>query len=323
MNTFKWLLKREFWEHRGGFFWGPVVTGGIMLFFLAGTVLIGVLSGHDISPSIHAMTTTDRAQVAEGLANGYIGMTSPIYMVLAFTTFFFCLGCLFDDRKDRSVLFWKSLPISDEATVFSKLAAALVVAPLLAIGIGTVVSLAMLAVLLLGGAVMGIHVIGAVLGDVNLYLSPLAMVGMLPVYVLWALPTVGWLMLVSAWARTKPFLWAVGVPVMGGTLLSWLDAMLNLNWNIGWYWQHIVGRGLGGTVPGIWFAWHPASGNTNIGVLISPSPDGHLIHQQGNLMALTQQSWHVFATADMWIGVAVGAAMIYAAIRLRRWRDEG
>ena len=52
-----------------------------------------------------------------------------VNIVLGVVVFFFCLGALFDDRKDRSVLFWKSLPISDQATVLSKVAMALVVAP--------------------------------------------------------------------------------------------------------------------------------------------------------------------------------------------------
>src|SRR3546814_13401578 len=55
------------------------------------------------------------------------------FIVLAFVVFFYCLGALYDERKDRSVLFWKSLPVSDAQTVLSKVGSAVVVAPVLAV----------------------------------------------------------------------------------------------------------------------------------------------------------------------------------------------
>ncbi|GAE49902.1 membrane protein [Xanthomonas arboricola pv. pruni str. MAFF 311562] len=64
-------------------------------------------------------------------------------MVLAFVVFFYSLGSLYDDRRDRSVLFWKSLPVSDVQTVLSKAAWALLLAPLIAIVIGVLVGLAL------------------------------------------------------------------------------------------------------------------------------------------------------------------------------------
>ncbi|MBS0456080.1 MAG: hypothetical protein JSS44_01945 [Proteobacteria bacterium] len=331
MNTMKWLLKREYWEHKGGFFWAPLIVGAIMLLFLTVSVVtVAVTGSHHIGCHLEggrticlsqSMTPTQRDQFVHGLASGYVGLETPVYFVLPFTMFFFALGCLFDDRKDRSVLFWKSLPISDHATVVSKLAMVLLIAPLLTIAIGTVLSLLSLLVICLAGAVIGLNFFGALLSP-DIVLSPLTVVAMLPVYAAWALPTIGWLMLVSAWARTKPFLWAVGVPVLAGTLLSWGNALFGLGWNDAWYWQHIVGRGLGGTVPGLWFAYHPHLD----GILqsVDGGPAGMVVDstRQG-IGWLLAQSWQMFATPGLWIGVAVGAAMIYAAIRLRRWRDEG
>jgi ABC-2 type transport system permease protein len=138
------------------------------------------------------------------------------------------------------------------------------------------------------------------------------MLALVPVYLLWALPTVGWLMLVSSWANRVPFIWAVGVPVMAGTLLSWFDAIFDFNWNVGWFWEHIVGRGLGSLVPGIWFAF------TDVGHGLA-----HGQNDNAGLMDLVGASYKVFGTADLWIGAVLGAAMIFAAVRMRRWRDEG
>jgi ABC-2 type transport system permease protein len=331
MNTMKWLVKREFWEHKGGFFWAPIVVAGIMLFFLAATVVSGVVMGHSHGFNIdgdsltvmsHAMTPSERNDFAQGLATSYMGLAAPIYLVLTVVVFFFGLGALFDDLKDRSVLFWKSLPISDHATVLSKVAMALVIAPLVTIAVGTVATLAMLVVICLGAAALGVNVVGGVLSNAGLYLSPFEVVGMLPVYALWALPTIGWLMMVSAWARTKPFLWAIGIPVLAGTLLTWLNAIFSLDWNVRWFWHYIVGRGLGGTAPGIWFVYHPDV--NGVGESVIDGPNGMVIHRHADDMGtLMMQSWNMFTTADMWIGVVLGAAMIYVAIRLRRWRDEG
>jgi len=330
MNTMKWLVKREFWEHKGGFFWAPIVVGAIMVFFLAATVFSGVVMGHshgfqidgnNVRTLSNAMSPQEESDFVNGLAASYMGLSAPLYIVLGVVVFFFSLGALFDDRKDRSVLFWKSLPISDGATVLSKVAIALLVAPLITLALATIVSILSLMVICTGSAMLGLHVIGPVLANPSLYLSPFEVAAMLPVYALWALPTIGWLMMVSAWARTKPFLWAVGVPVFTGTLLSWFNAMFGFDWNIGWFWQHIVGRGLLSVVPGSWFAHHPIS---DVGLTVIHTDSGATIHRHADDMGTVMaQSWHVVATPDLWIGVAVGAAMIYAAIRLRRWRDEG
>jgi ABC-2 type transport system permease protein len=321
MNTMKWLLKREYWEHKGGFFWAPAVVSAILALFLGGTLLIGVTVGknkgfevngiqmHDLSGVVDAH---ERANFITALTHGYIGTGFPLLAVLFFVVFFFCLGSLFDERKDRSILFWKSLPISDNETVLSKALTALVVAPLITIAFVVVTSVLSLAFLTIAAALMGLNVFGDVLSSGAVYAAPFKLAAILPVYAVWALPTVGWLMLVSAWARTKPFLWAVGVPVLTGALLSWFNAMFNFGWDVQWFWQHIVARGLLSVSPGSWFGFIDAQ--------------WHFHAHENNVIGtsdLLVQSWRALATANAWIGAAIGAAMIYGAARIRRWKDEG
>ena len=69
---------------------------------------------------------------------------------------------------------------------------------------------------------------------------------------MWALPTIGWLMLCSAWSRSKPFLWAILIPVFSGILISWFNLMNVFHLDDGWFWKNIVARLLFGTVPGSW-----------------------------------------------------------------------
>ena len=328
MNTMKWLVKREYWEHKGGFFWAPVWIAAIMTFFIAATMFTAVAMGTKhgfhvttvngvtvsrVTDLSDAMTPEQQTEAATAAATGYMGMSAPLFLVLGFVVFFFSLSALFDERRDRSVLFWKSLPISDSATVLSKLAIALIVAPLITLVIATAMSGLLLVLGCIAAAMTGLHMFGQVFGTSSLYLAPLEVAAMLPVYILWALPTVGWLMMVSAWARTKPFLWAVGGPLLAGALLSWFNMMFGFGWNTGWFWQHIVGRGLLSVMPGTWLVHHgfPNPRDMTAGM-----------HHTADMGMVVAKSWQVFTTADMWIGVAVGAAMIFAAIRLRRWRDD-
>lgn len=320
ISTMKWLLKREFWEHKGGFFWAPIIVSLIMAVITAGSVAIGVTKGSEANIRINGQVVTKLADQFSGeeklaavaqFANGYMASAVPLLFVLSFTIFFYCLNALYDERKDRSVLFWKSLPVTDGATVLSKIAMALGLAPLMALFFGTILALLIVVFISLGAAVMGVNIFGGVLASSALYLAPLQIAAMLPIYALWALPTVGWLLMVSAWARSKPLLWAVGAPLLAVGLIAWFNKMLAFGWNIDWLWKYIVGRGLLSITPGSWFAYSRDDINRI-------SQMEHL--DMGSLLA---QSWQQLTTPNLWIGVVAGAAMIYAAIRLRRWKDEG
>ena len=319
MNTTKWLLKREFWEHKGGFFWAPVVVGSIMTLGVAATAAGSLfvkgrhgmqINGEQVTNLGKAITPEHLTRIIDVASQGYIAFAAPLFLLMAVVVFFYCLGSLFDERKDRSVLFWKSLPISDMETVLSKVAMALVVAPLITLGFGLVVSVLSLLIVIAGAASDGLNLFG-VFAQPATYLAPFKLASLIPVYVVWALPTVGWLLMVSAWARTKVFLWAVGVPVLTGVLLSWFNAMFDFNWDVQWFWHHIVARGLLSVAPGAWFGFIDPSG-------------GMQVHKGGvDFSFLALQSWKTLASANAWIGALVGSAMIYAAARLRRWKDEG
>ncbi len=322
MNTkkFGWLLRREFWEHKGGFFWAPIVVSVIMAIITAGSVAIGVTKGSEANIRINGQVVTkladqfsgeEKAAAVAQFANGYMASAVPLLFVLSFTIFFYCLNALYDERKDRSVLFWKSLPVTDGATVLSKIAMALGLAPLMALLFGTILALLIVVFISLGAAAMGVNIFSGVLSSAALYLAPLQIAAMLPIYALWALPTVGWLLMVGAWARSKPLLWAVGTPLLAVGLIAWFNKMLAFGWDIDWLWKYIVGRGLLSVTPGSWLAYSPE--------------DLEMVGRmkQVALGPLLAQTWQQVTTPNLWIGAVVGAAMIYAAIRLRRWKDEG
>ena len=319
MNTFKWLLKREFWEHKGGFFWMPIIVGTIMTLFIAVSLLIAVLGVNDgmqingvaVSNLANVVGPEQKADFAARLVSGYAGVSLPILMALSVCIFFFCLGALFDERRDRSVLFWKSLPVSDSATVLSKVVMALGVGPVIAVVISAITAILAGLLICIAAAAAGVNIFGEVLSNPGTYLAPVQLAALVPIYALWALPTIGWLLMVSAWSRTKPLLWAIGVPLLTGALLSWINGMFQFSWDMGWFWKNIIGRLLASVVPGSWLGESMQSMSNEGAMRTSGATD------------LLTQSWQLLGGVNIWIGAVLGGAMIYTAIRLRGWRDEG
>jgi ABC-2 type transport system permease protein len=193
--------------------------------------------------------------------------------------------------------------------VLSKVGMALVVAPLIALAAATVTSVFVLVAACILAAISGLNLFG-VFAMPATWALPFEVLSLLPVYVVWALPTIGWLMMVSSWARTKVFLWAVGVPVLTGILLAWFEAIFDTGLDVQWFWKNIVARGLLSAVPGAWF------GFTDQGGL-------QVNHNHMPFSEIVRQSYMSFASMHAWIGVVAGVAMIYAATRIRRWKDEG
>jgi ABC-2 type transport system permease protein len=137
------------------------------------------------------------------------------------------------------------------------------------------------------------------------------------VYLLWALPTIGWLLLVSSWARSKVFLWAVGTPLIALVIAKWtsymMAGMFGAENNLVDIVRDVVSRALSGLIPGIWFSYKD----------IAPSLLTSATHKGPDLSGIVTQSWLTLAGPDVWLGVVGGAVMIFGAIRMRRWRDEG
>lgn len=312
MNTMKWLIKRELWENKGMLFWAPVVMAGV----LAAIALAAMIVGHNMDyDGAHlgmvVIAGKPLQAMGEGMARAYLGAGVPVLMMLGFLVFFYCLGALHDERRDRSMLFWKSLPVSDAMTVLSKAATALVVAPLIVFGVVIVLSLLLLTMSCIALLLHGTNAFGVLLSQLDFYVSPLRLVGLLPVYLLWALPSVGWLLLVSSWARSKVFLWAVGVPLAIGLLIMWSQRALGLDIDGTWFLSTITTRVLLGAAPGAWFLFEKVAP-----AAILAGAD----HVDGG--TIFSASWATLGSVSLWIGVAAGVAMIAAATWLRRWREE-
>jgi ABC-2 type transport system permease protein len=279
-----WSVRRELWENRS-IYVAPLVVAAIVLFGF----LISLIT---LPHRVRDVSALDLAEQRAALTMPYSAIAAALIVTAFIVGLFYCLDALHGERRDRSILFWKSLPVSDLTTVVSKASIPLVVLPLLVFVIASIVQMAML--LLSSAVLLGSHLGVSVLWtNVKFFQSSLALLYAVAVIALWHAPIYGWLLLVSGWARRATFLWAV-LPPLGIVLLeriafnsshfaSWLKYRL-----VGWFAQA--------------FTFEPACS-------VPSDP----------LMQLTPGKF--LSTPGLWIGLAFATAFLVAIVRLRRYRE--
>jgi ABC-2 type transport system permease protein len=280
-----WSVRRELWENRSIYLAPLVVAGFALLGYLISTI--------HLPRSMRAVSELDPVQQGAALAKPY-SVVAMLIMVTGFIVgLFYCLDALHGERRDRSILFWKSLPVSDLTTVLSKASIPLVVLPLLTFAIVVVTQLVML---LASSAVL----LGAGLSAAPLWtqLHPLQMQVVLlyglTVAALWYAPVYGWLLLVSAWARRAAFLWAVLPPLA-------LCVVEKIAFHTSYSASMLKHRLRGGFDEA--FAVKPSG----------PAPG--VIDHLDRLDPV-----RLLSSPGLWIGLLVAAALLAAAVRLRRYR---
>jgi len=282
VRPFYWSVRRELWEHRSIYF-GPLAAAGVVLFGF----LLGMMIVTHVGRSSWAF---DPARQGHALVIPYDIAAFAILATSLIVALVYCLGALHNERRDRSILFWKSLPVSDLTAVLSKAAIPLVVLPVVtfAIIVGT-----QLVMLLLNSTALLLHGVGAGPLWGQVFQSPLDMPYALVALALWHAPIYGWLLLVSAWAKRAPFLWAV-LPPLGLCLLE------KIAFDTG-HLASIVGRRLMG---GLGEAFKAAPGSQDV---IGASP------QMDPIGFLTNPG--------LWVGLVVTAVFLAAAVWVRRYRE--
>jgi len=202
-RPFYWSVRRELWEHHS-IYLAPLAS--------AGAILLGFVIVLFRLP--HSMRTMglDPSHQREVLAQPFHFAVGLIMGAAFIVSIFYSLDALYGERRDRSILFWKSLPVSDLTTVLAKASIPLVVLPVIAFVITVVTEFIML---LLGSVVVfanGLSV-ATLWSRVELYRT-MFMLGyhLVTAHILWYAPLYAWLLLISAWARRSPFLWAALPP---------------------------------------------------------------------------------------------------------------
>ena len=202
-RPFAWSLRREIWEH-GSIYIAPAA--------ICGVVILGFLSSTVGMPHRRLQTLQlDNAHQAVVMGEPYAFAAAAIIGVAELVAWFYCLGALFNERRDRSVLFWRSLPVSDLTATLAKAAVPMAVIPLLtfvlvALTEGVILLLSTLIVAASGVSTAIPWTVGSV-GQEGVLLSYEIVTA-----TLWMAPVYAWFMLVSSWAKRSPFLWAVLPP---------------------------------------------------------------------------------------------------------------
>jgi len=278
-RPFLTLVRRELWEH-GSLIWAPLAMA---LMIIVVSLVSGMVKGSidiDLGEDRPLPELFGDAEKQRGIFTLVMaGLVLPQLLVAFVVVFFYLLDCLFTERRDRSILFWKSLPVSDAKTVLSKLFVALVAVPLWSWALSLVVGLVVFGVV--AAQVSGTPAAGLGTWHGGTWLTvQAAMLGKMVIAALWYLPVAGWLLLVSVLAKRAPFLWAT-LPFL---VLSLAERI--------------------------------ALGSNVVGALVAQRLFG--FREEVSLMS----EFPLLASPGLWIGVAVGAALVYAAIRVRRRSDD-
>jgi ABC-2 type transport system permease protein len=281
-RPFYWSLRRELWENRSIY----LAPFGVGAFAVAALVI------HAVTMPSHmpGMLANDPAN--PGSAPVTYRVAALLMLITAFIVgAFYCLEALSSERRDRSILFWKSLPVSDLTTVLAKASVPLAILPLF-----TFVAIAAmhLVLLLLSSTALLVqgHSAAPLWGAVQPVRMWIGLLYALVAMVLWHAPIHGFLLLVSGWARRTAVLWAV-LPLLALGVLEKLTmdtekvGMFVAHRLIGWYPQAFAVAARDG------MPFDPRSSFT---------PGGFL------------------ATPDLWIGLVAAAVFIAVAVRLRRYR---
>lgn len=207
MNRLYLLIKREYWENRGSFFKAPVVFGGLILLIAISYLIL--LCTHHTHFSFNGNINADSYIPHYFTAGLFYIMSFPFMIVLWLVAFYYFLNCLYDDRKDRSILFWQSLPIAEWETVTSKALAGLILAPLCSWFCIIVTEFIFLIVVTIAAASLGVNGISALWSPTVIIMAWLHILGALLLQGLWLFPLFAWCLLCSAYAKKSPFLTAI------------------------------------------------------------------------------------------------------------------
>ena len=279
-----WSVWRELWENRSIYI-APLIVAAVQVFGFA-------ISTIGLAERRRAVLLLDDPVKQRAAIEMPYDLAA---MMMLFTVFivgvFYCLDALHGERRDRSILFWKSLPVSDLTTVLSKAIIPLAVLPVVVFALTVCVQLIML---LMTSANLVMHGMSPATTWANIPVVQnwIVLFYGLVVLALWHAPIYGWLLLVSGWARRATFLWAV-LPFIVIQIFERITFGTS-------YFGKLLQHRLMGFAPHA-FGFHGGDHPT-IDSLSQLTPGRYL------------------GSAGLWIGLLVAAAFLFAAIRLRRYR---
>ena len=278
-RPFWWSVRREIWENRS-LYLAPLAVSGLI-------ILASVIRA--VAPGLLKFAGAEPGPVSYGMQH----YTVAAYLLMGTTllvAIFYSLDALYGERRDRSILLWKSLPVSDTTAVLSKAVVPIVIIPLLTFVFTVLTQLVMLLINIVALLATGLSVAKFWAGLSLFQMWVVTFYHLMTGHVFWYAPIFAYLLLVSAWARRAPFLWAT-LPLLAISLLE------KITFNTLHFAGMLEDRFLGGA--------------ENMSFTGGDNPLAPMIH-------LTPGRF--FSDPALWAGLAAAAIFLVLAIRLRRYR---
>jgi ABC-2 type transport system permease protein len=280
------LIKREIWEHRSIYVTPIAIAVIVSLISLAGMVTV---SAFDKEIDMALFSASSIAGDAE--------------RALAILTTFYSLDCLYAERKDKSILFWRSLPITDAETVVSKLLTAIIVLPVVTVTAIIVTNLVNLIVSTVWVMIQGGDAAHLIWGSVSLFDNWTAALIVTVASAIWMSPLIGWFLFVSAFTRRSPLLMAF-MPLIIIPIIEWIFFRSKV------FASAVFGRG----------EMIPLFREMNFEHFFDE--DRRKVNEEVISLLAHIDIGKFLVSPSVWMGVVVCGLFVTAAIYVRRYRDE-
>jgi ABC-2 type transport system permease protein len=308
---FKMLVQREVWEHKVPLLWTPAIIS--VLFIVLSVFAYFAASNHfdDLQNNAQTLQFHDGRVSADQLVAElkssknderqkvllvwWTFCKAPFDLLLLFLVPFYCIASLFDERKDRSIYFWRSLPVSDTESLLAKLFTTILLYPAAMLVATVALQIVTLLLASLGAIKVGLPA-WPLIWESNGYIA--YVVGAYFDYVLmmlWSLPFIGLLMVLAS-ATRRPFVWAV---------IPWPLLILVEKW---FFDSHQLASWLGQRIQGTFAILYSGVGEKLEHNAIRLGADADAFSDLTRLLSHGQ----------FWFGIVLGVVLLVASVHLRR-----
>ena len=297
------LIKREIWEHRAIYVTPIAIAVVVSLVSLAGMVTVSAFDKEVNMALFGASNIAGDAERRAAMTVFFLGTSWVFLFGLAILTTFYTLDSLYAERKDKSILFWRSLPITDAETVLSKLLTAVFVLPLVTVAAIVVTHLVNLVITTGWVMVRGGNAAHLIWGSVPLFDSWAAALIVTLASAIWMSPFIGWFLFVSAFTKRSPLLMAF-MPLIIIPIIEWIFFRSKI------FASAVFGRG----------EMIPLFREMDIEHFFDE--DRMRVNEEVARLLAHIDIGKFLLSPSVWAGVVVCGLFATAAIYLRRYRDE-
>lgn len=300
------LIKRELWEHRALFIVPLVIALIESLGSIVGQVTVSG-AGQAVDIALLGATNLGDTERAAAINVLMIGVSFLFVMAMGVLMIFYSLDALYAERKDKSILFWRSLPVTDAETVISKLITAAIVIPLITVVMIAATHLVVLIISSIWVAIRGAnawHLIWQAAPFFDNWMGTLILLLSLSI---WVSPFIGWFLFVSAFTKRSPFLIAF-LPFL---VIPMLEKIFFGSWVFG---EMLISR-----AP---FKTPIFDGLNGSGFFFEDDAELMELANTGVSFLSFLDVSQFLTSVEVWLGIAVCGILSFAAVYVRRYRDD-